>query len=98
MSSLSRGFSTQDYIDSYSRTHFITEDDNHLEDEIEQPQELSFLSKAKLILNAVLNPKKDYKIGETGTLEQNAPAAFESSQKPEIKLSSLNSLRSRFQI
>jgi len=57
MSSLSRGFSTQDYIDSYTRTHFITDvDDQNREEE----GEVSILGKVKqIIINTVFSSKKE---------------------------------------
>ena len=46
MSSLTRGFSTKDYIESYNRTHFIAEDEK-VEEEHEESQEGSILLTAK---------------------------------------------------
>jgi hypothetical protein len=57
MSSLSRGFSTQDYIDSYTRTHFITDVDDHNR---EEEGEVSILGKVKqIIINTVFSSKKE---------------------------------------
>ena len=58
MSSLSRGFSTQDYIDSYARTHFITEDDdNHNE---EEKEDVSIFSKVKqIMINTMFKSKSE---------------------------------------
>ena len=58
MSSLSRGFSTQEYIDSYARTHFITEDyKDHSE---EEKEDVSIFGKVKqIMINTVFKPMKE---------------------------------------